>query len=182
MNEVQTMAKAGENIGTAVGTALMTARQGATVASKNSAAASRRLARSTAAQTRRKLAESGIGRAQLRELQNAFAESLWRARHELASKIEPSTRRRTSRLRLLMAIAMVAAVAGAIASVISKRPLQLQEAERDRRSRAPDHADLMGNGAQAYPPEPSQTEPSRPTSAAHQTTGRGLTGGNSSPS
>ena len=180
MNEVQTMAKAGENIGAAVGTALMTARQGATVASKTSAAASRRLARSTAAQTRRKLAESGIDRAQLRELQDAFAESLWRARHELASKIEPPTRRRTPRLRLLMAIAMVAAVAGAIASVISKRPLRLQEAERDRRQQ--DRADLMGNGAPTYPPEPSEAEPSRPTSAAHQTTGRGLTGPNSSPS
>jgi hypothetical protein len=197
VNEVQTMAKAGENIGsavgTAVGTALMTARQGATMAGRNGAAASRRLARGTALQTRRRLAEHGMDRAQLKQLQDTFAENLWRARHELASKIEPPTHHRMPRLRLLMAIVMIAAIASAIASVISKRPLQQRDAERYRRS--PDGADLSANAAAVHPLEPSQAEPSRPptsptrqaepsrppTSPTRQAAGRGLTGGNSSP-
>lgn len=172
MNEVQTMAKAGENVGSAVGTAPMTARQGATVAGKNGAAASRRLARQTARQTRRTLAEHGIDRAQLKELQNAFAESLWRARHELASKIEPlPVRRRRPRLRLLMAIAMIGAIAGAIASVVFKRPAQLQETDYDRPS--PDRADRPGDR-----PTPRQFEPRPATGQAQpvgQTTARQTT-------
>jgi hypothetical protein len=185
VNEVQTMAKAGENVGsavgTAVGTALMTARQSAQAAGKNGMAASRRLASSTTRQTRRRLAEHGIDRAQLKELQDAFAESLWRARHELASKIEPPAHphRMTSRLRLLMAIAMIGAVAAAIASVVFKRPVQPSETDRDRRS--PDHANLATNAV--TPPrqfEPSQTGPAQPT-AARQTTARDVTGGNGSP-
>jgi hypothetical protein len=177
------MAKAGENVGsavgTAVGTALMTARQGATEAGRNSAAASRRLATRTARQTRRRLADHGIDRAQLKELQDAFAESLWRARQELASKIEPPPRgRRMPRLRLLMVLAVLGAIAAAIASVISRRPMQREEAEQDRRS--PDATDLFGNGtAQPRQLEPSQTGPAKPVT--RQTTARDVTGGNGSP-
>lgn len=185
MNEVQTMAKAGENVGsalgTAVGTALMTTRQGATAAGKNGAAASRRLARQTAKQTRRTLAEHGMDRAQLKELQNAFAESLWRARHELASKIEPPpVRRRRPRLRLLMAIAMIGAIAGAIASVIFKRPEQLQETDYDRRPS--DLADRPDHGATPRQFEPRQaTGPAQPVvhqtpTPARQTTARDVNG------
>jgi hypothetical protein len=183
VNEVETMAKAGENVGsavgTAVGTALMTARQGATAASRNSAAASRRLARQTARQTRRRLAEHGIDQAQLKELQNAFAESLWRARHELASKIEPPVHRQTHRLRWLMAIAMIAAIAGAIASVIFKRPVPPYDAEQEDR-RSPDRADLLGNGATRHQFGPTQAGPDRPT-AARRTTAADVTGGDGSP-
>jgi hypothetical protein len=165
VNEVQTMAKAGENVGSAVGTALMTARQGAMAASKNGATASRRLARQTARQTRRTLAEHGIDRAQLKELQDAFAESLWRARHELASKIEPPPvgRRRMPRLRLLMAIAMIGAIAGAIASVIFKRRTQLQETGYDR---SPDRADRPEDGATTRQFEPRQAQAARPAQPA----------------
>jgi hypothetical protein len=171
---------AGENVGSAVGTALMTARQGATAAGKNSAAASRRLATRTARKTRRRLAEHGIDKAQLKELQDAFAESLWRARQELASKIEPpARRRRMPRMRLLMVIVTIGAVASAIAAVISKRPMWQHEAEHDRRS--PDRADLAGNGAtQPRQLEPSQTGPARRATTG-QTTARDVTGGNGSP-
>ena len=193
MNEVQTMAKAGENVGSAVGsavgTALMTARQGAITASKNSATASRRIARRTAKQTRHKLADYGIDRAQLQELQDAFAENLWRARHELASRIEPPTKRRMPRLRLLMMIAALGAIAGAIASVISKRPEQLRQTD-DRRSL--DHGDLSDNGATPRQLEPSQAGSSgssgssssttRPATTRRSTGGGGsTTGGNTSP-
>ena len=175
MNEVQTMAKAGENVGSAVGTALMTARQGAVAAGKDGAAASRRLARQTARQTRRTLAEHGIDRAQLKELQDAFAESLWRARHELASKIEPPpVRRHMSRLRLLMAIAMIGAIAGAIASVVFKRPVPPTETGYDRSS--PDRADRPDDGATTRQFEPRQaTGPAQPA-IARQTTAADVNG------
>jgi len=135
VNEVQTMAKVGETVGsavgTAVGTALMTARQGAKAAGKNSAIASRRIARRTTRQAGRRLAEHGIDRAHLQDLQDNIAESVWRARHELASKIEPPTRRRMPNVRILLMIAAIGAIVGAIAAVMSRRP-QPREAERER--------------------------------------------------
>lgn len=170
MNEVQTMAKAGENVGsavgTAVGTALMTARQGAATASKNSAAASRRMARKTAKQARRRLAERGIDREYLQDLQDVVTENVWRARHELASKIEPPARKRP-RTRLLMVIAVLGAIAGAVAAALSKRPTPT-ESEYDR---SPSGTDMSSNGS-----APRQLETSQAGTTANPTTARRTTG------
>lgn len=173
MNEVQTMAKAGENVGsavgTAVGTALMSARQGALSASKNSAAVSRRMARKTAKQARKRLAEHGIDRQHLQDLQDVFAENLWRARHELATKIEPPVRSRR-RPRKLLLIAVLGAIAGAIAAVFVKRPT-VTDTEHSRTL----ERDMSSNGS-----APRQLQTSQAGTTSSTATRRTSTTGESS--
>lgn len=139
MNEVQSMAKAGEAVGAVLGTALMSARQGATTASKTGAVASRRLAR----RTQRRLADSG------EHLQDTLVENVRRARHELATKIEPPRRHRLGfigrRRRWTWLLLAAALVGAAVAAVASRRPqveLRPEEETEADRSEYP-----SGNGA-----------------------------------
>jgi len=164
------MAKADENIGsavgTAVGTALLTARQGAVAASRNSAATSRRVARKTAKQARRRLAERGIDREHLQDLQDAFAENVWKARHELASRIEPPSPRRRPRLRILLLIAVLGAIAGAIAAAMSRRTVT-QASEQDRTL---DASDMSDNGSAPRQLDSTPVGTVKPVSSTRATT------------
>lgn len=158
MNEVQSMARAGEAVGTVLGTALMAARQGAVTATKTSTAASRRLAK----RTQHQLADHGIDREQL---QDALVENVRRARHELATRIEPPPRRwmglpRIGRLRLLFMLAALGAMVAAAMAVMSRRPqVQLEPVPEEE----VDELSASGNGAAPRELETTQAGRSKPS-------------------
>jgi hypothetical protein len=151
------MARAGEAVGTVLGTALMAARQGAVTAGKTSAATSRRLAK----RTQHQLADHGLDR---EHLQDVLTENVRRARHELAAKIEPPPRRwlglpRIGRLRMLFMLAALGAMVAAAMAVMSRRPqVQLEQVPEED----VDQLSASGNGAAPRELETSQTGRSRP--------------------
>ena len=156
MDEVKTMARAGESVGKAVGTGIRTARHGATRARKVSkdvfeqAAAlaeqelashgistedlQERIAQKATGMSRKELAKAGKKARKRWEKKSAksrrqLAKNTKAARKELAARIEPTQRK--SRRKWPWVLLVLAGLATIAAVALSRRPEELPVAEAE---------------------------------------------------
>lgn len=148
MDEVKTMAVAGERVGRAVGTGVRTARQVATHTGREGAMASKR----AAARAHQELVDHGVSAGEIREklgrqtsslsvttmarksrqARRRLARNTRTARKELAARIDPDAHRpRRTWLWVLLALTVLGVAA---AVVLSRRPeeMPIDEADHDR--------------------------------------------------
>jgi hypothetical protein len=155
MDEVKTMAQAGEHVGRAVGTGIRTARQGAALAGKASAAASRQ----AATRAEHELAQRGISTDELQERLAQRATGMSRrtlakkrrkarkqlsrntraARKELAARIDPTIRK--GRRKWPWFLFVLAGLGIAAAVVLSRRPEEMPVAEAESSGADPAQSD-----------------------------------------